>query len=222
MGMFGKTELNVVRYFLALTAILFISVAHGSDSNDPIVPSTKTLCPKTDHVDLLACLDSWYGDLQVETVPLSLDTGFESPELGGIFSSIQRIKRAEDGSEMDIDNIKPENLAKLRLAEDPANAYRVLSASPTARNLFLSLDLLAAEVLAGDPTDIPVAYLFLTKIVESTLYFAATEDERNIYAATESFRNCVQLTLIDRVSDRLLTVCLPKLHEQAEIVAKGL
>lgn len=208
MDMFGKMGYNVFRKSIAnIGVILALAVVHAHADTAPIVEPTQALCPAEEYPDLLTCINARFSDLQVETVPRSLDTGFEYPELGGIYTSVQRHKRSEDGTEIKIESISDDDLTTLRSANDPANAYRVLSINPTARNLFLSLDLLALEVLPQAPTEAPAAYLFLMKAIESTLYAAAIEDDRPLYAVTESFRNCVQLTLIDRDPDRMLDTC---------------
>ena len=200
---------------LVAGALVIASVCAAKAGQERIVQSTETLCPAGKHADLLACVDDWYTDLLVETAPLSLDSGIHYPGLGGIFSTAQRHIRAEDGTEAAVEDLPRENYEKLVAAGDPANAYRVLSAFPTARNLFLSLDLLAQEVTPQDPTAAPLAYLFLTKITESTLHQAAVEDERTIYEAAERFRSCVTLTLIDRKIERLREICQQDLTKAA-------
>jgi len=199
---------------LALAAQVATAALAYAES-DPIVASTEDLCPTEAHETILACLDAWYSDISVETAPLSLDTGIWMPSVGGIFATVQRHKRGADKSEIPVSDLPLENYAKMVEAGDPANTYRVLSADPTAQNLLLSITILAEEVFQMPPAEAPIAYLFLTKIVESTLHRSAVEDKRDIYASTEQFRNCLHLTLIDQQTDRLGSTCLPILSNAA-------
>lgn len=167
---------------------------------------------------LQECVDESFSDLQAEEVPLSLDSGIWYPQIGGIFTTMHRRQRASDGSEAAVRTLETDEVRAL-FQDSPKNTYRMLSADPTARNLFLSLQLLTDEVFENDPQASPLSYLFVTKIVESTLYAAAVEDEREIYKATEEFRNCLQLALIVQDPGRLTSECRPGIVAAAERIS---
>ncbi|GAB4577136.1 MAG: hypothetical protein Tsb0019_04750 [Roseibium sp.] len=205
MRLLEKTGLSAVFLMIAASAA---ARADQADLNTYVDSSCRG-------PDLLECFSSTFSDVQADTVPLSLDSGIWYPQLGGIYSTRLRRQRAGEGTEVAIATL-PEGELRDLLSTDPKTAYRLLSADPTAENLFLSLHILAQSTLHVSPADAPDAYLMMSKVIQSTLYAAAEETNAAVYKAAQDFDQCVEYYLIEGNAARLQDLCLAIADNEAE------
>ena len=195
--------------------IMFVGLSVAS----PALAETAEISPlrseTCDPGPALSCANNYLSDLQVEDVPLNLDSGIWYPRLGGIFATMERRRRAREGLEPKMLSYPKRETDDL-IESDPATVFRIYSASPTAENLIRATVLLSEEVLVMEPTEAPLRYLYLTKMLESTLFVAADEDNARVYAMAENARNCIQLSLIEQRTDRLTETCLPAMRSMLD------
>lgn len=156
---------------------------------------------------ILKCANEKYSDISA----FDIGEGYPYPQGYGLYTAVRLVQQFDT-----IGNRIPWILPTNTLLMDNGDSligYSVIHGIPTAKQLLKSLKLLATEVIQQEPGDYPIGYLFMQKAIESTLYISAREENKEIYSATERFRNCIQISIMTNALEDLKTLCAPQIHK---------